>query len=166
MYVLVCVHVCQGACGAAVERGVFTMEELRDLFLSMQAAATEAFDLAVEEPKITSREALVAGNSKPLSPSPMSVSSSSSGGSASGDAVKWLVSRDLDTQLRLTGRVVVHGRGGDALNTEVEVGKEVSDKERPEAMRKQMTRVFDELLSVHKDMVYIGEDVQHGGVSQ
>ena len=30
-------------------------------------------------------------------------------------------------------------------------------------MRKLMTRVFDEVLGVHRDVVYIGEDVEHGG---
>lgn len=32
-----------------------------------------------------------------------------------------------------------------------------------DAMRKHMTRVFDELLQDNKDVVYIGEDVEHGG---
>jgi 2-oxoisovalerate dehydrogenase E1 component len=32
-----------------------------------------------------------------------------------------------------------------------------------DAMRKQMTKVFDEILANHKDVVYIGEDVEHGG---
>jgi 2-oxoisovalerate dehydrogenase E1 component len=35
--------------------------------------------------------------------------------------------------------------------------------ERPEVMRKHMTRVFDELLGKYTNLVYIGEDVQHGG---
>jgi pyruvate/2-oxoglutarate/acetoin dehydrogenase E1 component len=35
--------------------------------------------------------------------------------------------------------------------------------ERPEVMRKQMTRVFDEILGDDPSVVYIGEDVQHGG---
>lgn len=30
-------------------------------------------------------------------------------------------------------------------------------------MRKQMTRVFDEILGEDQNAVYIGEDVQHGG---
>ena len=30
-------------------------------------------------------------------------------------------------------------------------------------MRKNMTRLFDEILSNNSDTVYIGEDVQHGG---
>ncbi len=42
-------------------------------------------------------------------------------------------------------------------------GGSPSDSERPEVMRKQMTRVFDEILGESKKVVYIGEDVQHGG---
>jgi hypothetical protein len=41
------------------------------------------------------------------------------------------------------------------------------DRSRPigevDTMRKHMTRLFDELLRTNTDMVYIGEDVQHGG---
>ena len=32
-----------------------------------------------------------------------------------------------------------------------------------DTMRKHMTRLYDELLRTNTDMVYIGEDVQHGG---
>jgi pyruvate/2-oxoglutarate/acetoin dehydrogenase E1 component len=32
-----------------------------------------------------------------------------------------------------------------------------------EVMRKHMTRVYDELMSKYKDIIYIGEDVRHGG---
>jgi hypothetical protein len=42
-------------------------------------------------------------------------------------------------------------------------GSAPSESERPEVMRKQMTRVFDEILGESKKVVYIGEDVQHGG---
>ncbi len=35
--------------------------------------------------------------------------------------------------------------------------------ERPEVMRKQMTRVLDEIMGEDNSVVYIGEDVQHGG---
>ena len=33
-------------------------------------------------------------------------------------------------------------------------------------MRKWMTRVFDEALSQHPELVYLGEDVEHGGVRE
>lgn len=32
-----------------------------------------------------------------------------------------------------------------------------------DVMRKHMNRVFDEALVANKNMMYIGEDVQHGG---
>jgi hypothetical protein len=41
--------------------------------------------------------------------------------------------------------------------------KEIADKDRPDVMRKHMTRVFDELLGQYKEAVYVGEDVEHGG---
>jgi|EP00945_MAST-04E_sp_MAST-4E-sp1_P002826 2-oxoisovalerate dehydrogenase E1 component len=39
----------------------------------------------------------------------------------------------------------------------------VDDDEKPQVMRKHMTRVFEEQLQNNDDIVYIGEDVQHGG---
>jgi len=36
-------------------------------------------------------------------------------------------------------------------------------KEKPQVMRKQMTRVLDELLEQDASVVYLGEDVRHGG---
>lgn len=36
-------------------------------------------------------------------------------------------------------------------------------REAPQVMRRNMTRVFDELLTSQHNLVYIGEDVQHGG---
>jgi 2-oxoisovalerate dehydrogenase E1 component len=41
--------------------------------------------------------------------------------------------------------------------------KDHDSGEKPNVMRKHMTRVFDEQLGLHEDLVYIGEDVQHGG---
>ena len=41
--------------------------------------------------------------------------------------------------------------------------KRSEDGEKPQVMRKHMTRLYDELLTNSPDIVYIGEDVQHGG---
>lgn len=38
-----------------------------------------------------------------------------------------------------------------------------STKEKPEVMRKQMTRVLEESLANDSSVVYLGEDVEHGG---
>eukprot|EP00943_MAST-04B_sp_MAST-4B-sp1_P008904 g8904.t1 len=40
---------------------------------------------------------------------------------------------------------------------------DVDDGEKFQVMRKHMTRLYDELLTNAEDIVYIGEDVQHGG---
>ncbi len=37
------------------------------------------------------------------------------------------------------------------------------DKEKPDVMRKLMTRFYDEMLTEYPEAVYIGEDVTHGG---
>jgi hypothetical protein len=34
---------------------------------------------------------------------------------------------------------------------------------RPDSMRKHMTRAFDEVLGADPAVVYVGEDVEHGG---
>lgn len=43
------------------------------------------------------------------------------------------------------------------------LGEKGNGEERPDVMRKHMTRVFDEILGSDNGVVYVGEDVQHGG---
>jgi hypothetical protein len=42
----------------------------------------------------------------------------------------------------------------------------IEHSNRFEVMRKLMTKIYDELMMKYKDVIYIGEDVEHGGVSQ
>lgn len=95
--------------------GVYQAKEVEDMFASLQDQVTNAFDLAVEEPKISSREALIASNSLPIYTRPKAAKAAA------------------------------------------------KDSGRPEVMRKQMTRVFDEILDADRRVVYLGEDVRHGG---
>ncbi len=57
------------ACSLGLQLGILSEAELTVTFEGMRAAVERAFDQATEEPKLTSREALVASNSRPLAPS-------------------------------------------------------------------------------------------------
>jgi hypothetical protein len=39
----------------------------------------------------------------------------------------------------------------------------VTAESRPDSMRKHMTRAYDEVLGADPAVVYLGEDVEHGG---
>lgn len=110
-----------------IQQGVFSFEEVQQLFNAMQTTVEAAFDQASTEPKITSREQLVASNCAPL------------------PAIK----------------------SSTAVYYQPKSKKDTADKsiKQPirEVMRKHMTRVFDEALSTDSTVVYLGEDVQHGG---
>lgn len=100
---------------AAVKLGVATYDELADEYESIWKATEIAFDTAVREPKITTREEVVARNAQPLV------------------AIGGIKTADTESE------------------------------ERRQVMRKQMTRVFDEQLAERPNLVYLGEDVEHGG---
>jgi len=140
------------ACLDAISAGAYTAQELLDTFDELDKKIVGAFETAATEPKIVSRDALVASNSKPLIMStkqivllkdqpgdvrgiPSNSSSSESNNNYNNDTSS------------IGGKGVGEGGGG----------------ERPEPMRKQMTRVYDEILQNQPDSIYIGEDVQHGG---
>ena len=115
-----------GACALAVERGVFSTQELSQRIQDIQQSVENAFNLAVNEPKITDVVTLQASNSQPLAPVTSSVA------------------------LKRTTPIV--GNYGVAAGIGVD------------NMRKWMTRLYDEILGSYPTAVYLGEDVQHGGV--
>lgn len=116
-------------CHDLLQSGVFTHAELSDRLDEILVKTEEAFYAADGESKLTSREALVARNSAPLTalPLPMSVPPTSS-----------FSTNVIPATTGITG-------------AEAQV------------MRKHMTRVFDDTLTSTPNLVYIGEDVQHGG---
>ncbi len=118
-------------CAELVALGVYTAEELQAETNRLVDLIEQSFDVAVNEPKITSNDLLVESNSQPLTPIPTPTSSVGS-------------VRSLATlgPVRLPS---------------------ASSREKVENMRKHMTRFYDELLCTQRDVVYIGEDVQHGG---
>lgn len=156
-----------------------------------------AFEAAVTEPKVSSREALEGSNSAPLLP--RSWSSVRSAGEGDGvrsseehSLCEWRSSPNtpivgpeqsprtltVHDTVRNTQTVSVASRGDrhTAADTRIIGITQSIDPQamkvirRDEArsvdlntMRKHMTRVYEELLGEHEDIVYIGEDVQHGG---
>lgn len=145
------------ACKEAVALGVVTAEELAAETERLVAMIEHSFDVSVNEPKIAESEAgnaaMVLTNSQPLASAPGSSSGSSSGlGSATGSSPTYRALSPAPVTIEDNKN---HAKGGH--------GKGHKSKERLENMRKQMTRVFDEILGTQSDTVYIGEDVQHGG---
>jgi len=122
-----------GFCAQAVEAGFTTWPELLHRFDEITQLSTEAFSKAVEEPKITSREALFERNSQPLAP----------------------VDRPR-AEVAFNNARVTH-----TLSSSVAMARQTEG--RREVMRKHMTRVMDEALHEYPECVYIGEDVKHGG---
>jgi 2-oxoisovalerate dehydrogenase E1 component len=131
--VIVCLGACvAGACELAFEAGLFTTAaDLVRHVEEMEALVENAFDIAIKEPKITSRENLIRSNSSAMVAS-------------------------APSQIRF------HSVQKKSTRKDVNEGSTPSDG-RPEVMRKQMTRVFDEVLAENADVAYIGEDVEHGG---
>jgi 2-oxoisovalerate dehydrogenase E1 component len=121
-----------GICSDAIADGVYTSEELLERFDSIQKSIENAFDIAVEEPKITSRDDLIATNSKPLVHSDNKISNIS--------IVRYLTNMGKNNK-----------------------EKKSKNNGIADVMRKHMTKYYDEVLENQKDVIYIGEDVQHGG---
>jgi len=118
--------VASGIVQAAEQWNALTYSEARDRFEEIGEMVKDSFDVAAEEPKITSREDMLDRVSQPMVSVPQLPS------------VK-LVSSDLQPKL---------GRG---------------KREKREVMRKHMTRVIAEAMDKDPKVVYIGEDVEHGG---
>lgn len=129
------------ACSQAISSGLYTAQELLEKFERLQEIVEHAFETAVNEPKIESRETLILSNSAPLHadvlPPP---------------------AKDSPYIVRYLRRTV-----DSAASSSTKGGALSKDKEPPEVMRRHMTRVYDEILTGNKGAVYIGEDVTHGG---
>lgn len=100
----------------------------------------EAFEIAAEEPKIATREQVLSRNSRPLSqvdsvPVPPSYTHLST------PSVE---------------------KSSEAYSSNSDEGPGASQGAR-EVMRKHMTQALDEALQAYPQLVYIGEDVVHGG---
>lgn len=104
------------ACRTLVEAGVVTYQQLHQRFTHLETVVHDAFQKAIELPKLSSREELIQRNSAPT------------------------------VQIQKPDDRYV-----------VPVDKQV------QVMRKHMTSVIDEMLTQNPKLVYLGEDVIHGG---
>ena len=118
------------ASAQAVQAGFFTYAELHDLYMDTWEECKRAFDVAVNEPKVTERAVVQRTTSQPMWKNPTSIGTIEAASSVR--------------------------EPPNARNSEFKA----KDKK---VMRQHMTRVFDELLTENPDVVYLGEDVEHGG---
>lgn len=99
-----------------------------------------AFKTASNEPKIDDRSSLVSSNSRPVDFSNKSFEEAEVHALQIEKLVEYVCSDEEDKKL---------------------AGKKAMGSS--DVMRKHMTRCFDEQLEKNTNMMYIGEDVEHGG---
>jgi 2-oxoisovalerate dehydrogenase E1 component len=114
----------QKAIDQFVHEGLISYSEVLQIFDELKLKIENAFDSAVNEPKLTSRNDLLRRNYAKLADVP------------------------LNTNSAVYSRIQPTGKQNASTGN---------------VMRKHMTKVYDELLAKNKEMVYIGEDVVHGG---
>ena len=119
--------VASGIVQAAEQRNAITYSEAHDRFLEIGEMVRDSFNMAAEEPKITSRDEMIERVSQPMVSLPQ-----------------------LPTE-----KLVCN----DGLLWKSNNGKQ----KKREVMRKHMTRVISEVMAKDSKIVYIGEDVEHGG---
>eukprot|EP00755_Sulcionema_specki_P025692 Sspe_Gene.83899::Locus_55048_Transcript_1_1_Confidence_1.000_Length_2406::g.83899::m.83899/K11381/bkdA; 2-oxoisovalerate dehydrogenase E1 component len=113
------------ASAQAVECGVTTWDHLAKMWSETWDSTRKAFDIAVNEPKLTSREEVLRVTSQPLS----------------------VPEKPPTTLLRSPPMLSAQNAA-------------LKDRH---VMRKHMTRVLSEALEAEKNLIYMGEDVEHGG---
>ncbi|KAL9190817.1 hypothetical protein ACHAXT_000523 [Thalassiosira profunda] len=121
--------VASGIVQAAEQWNALTYSEARDRFVEIGEMVREGYDVAAEEPKITTREEMMERVSQPMVPVPQ-----------------------LPAE-----KLISNGR---LLQPKPEKG---AKRAKREVMRKHMTRVISEVMDADPKVVYIGEDVEHGG---
>ena len=140
---VICVVMTTGALELARTAGVFDGVDLSERYRYLWDCTEKAFQQAVNEEKITDRQRLCSSNAPPLVSIP---------------------SMTTDTTPRYSGlgakQLAVASGGGASSGAALKV----------DSMRKHMTRVLDEALggdsAAGERVVYIGEDVRHGGCVQ
>ena len=111
-----------------------TYSELHDRFREIRSWTIRAFDEASEEGKVTRRD-MMERVSPPAIP----------------------VRQDKPQEEK-----VVEDRASSSISSS-NYNNPNNTGEKKEIMRKHMTRVIDECLGRYEDVVYLGEDVKHGG---
>ena len=132
--------------------GLLTPDYLLSRFDDIQKEVEIAFDQSVEEQKINSKEYLIKSNSAPL---------------VFEKRKKVVLTHSLrDTNMISQNEIKGNEEKSDRnnrKNNEKNILPINNEKNKPDTMRKNMTKVYDEILSRNIDTVYIGEDVEHGG---
>ena len=132
--------------------GLLTPDYLLSRFDDIQKEVEIAFDQSVEEQKINSKEYLIKSNSAPL---------------VFEKRKKVVLTHSLrDTNMISQNEIKGNEEKSDKnnrKNNEKNILPINNEKNKPDTMRKNMTKVYDEILSRNIDTVYIGEDVEHGG---
>ena len=134
--------------------GLLTPEYLLSRFDEIQESVEVAFDQSVQEQKINSREFLIKSNSAPLVYKKrekviLTHSSDDKNKISKEESKKKKEKENIDK--------------GSGENNEKHIVEVNNEKNKPDTMRKNMTKLYDEVLSMNIDTVYIGEDIEHGG---
>jgi 2-oxoisovalerate dehydrogenase E1 component len=162
-----------GLCAEAIAAGIMSESEIEDRYNSIQDSVETAFTIAINEPKIDSRDALVASNSRPLQPR-----ESKDGSDSPNIAGTLYASAEIQSAQSTSRNIYNVEFQGKKIN--MSGGGQLATK-KGDVMRKNMTKVFDEIISgsdsvkntegspssssskPSSDVVYFGEDVEHGG---
>ena len=132
--------------------GLLTPEYLLSRFDEIQESVEVAFDQCVQEQKINSREFLIKSNSAPL---------------VYKKREKVILTHSSDDKNKIIKEESKKKKEnidkGCGENNEKHIVEVNNEKNKPDTMRKNMTKLYDEILSMNIDTVYIGEDIEHGG---
>jgi len=103
------------ACSRLITSNIITYDDITSIYLEIGTIVNKAFEIAANEPKISSRDSLL----KRVKPE--------------------IISKPVD--FRGSGKISSY----------------------PVTMRKNMTLGFEEIMTDNPNIVYIGEDIEHGG---
>jgi 2-oxoisovalerate dehydrogenase E1 component len=152
----------ESACLDAVRLGVApSLEALRETMRETRELVKAAFACAAEEPKITSREAMMEIVSQPLAPLPPPLPVAAPAPAAAGEGAK---QKKPKTAKRAVMRKHMTQVFGEALALDervVYVGEGASD--RFVCVLIFFFLLFADTLFCCSPVVYVGEDVEHGG---
>lgn len=145
-----------GLCEALVAQGLYTGADLAQRFEATWRATQEAFDRGDREPKISSRAQVSSQNSAPLV---------DMGAILPGSAARKKSAPSAAAYAKPPPASLPPFFPQSSSSPNVYRGELPQRTASTHILRKHMNRVFDELLSceAYRDVVYIGEDVQHGG---
>lgn len=167
--------------------GTMSYVDQHKLFTDLWEKTQKAFDMAVQEPKITSRTEMLSRASLPLAPVPpgaamagdVAVDTTLQAETAKPDHVgvptpSHHVTKANETKhaKNVFSRVVADRKDFNNIQTRVHhrlhtprhlEGDLAAPPAGKDVLRKHMTRTFTELMTQYPQMVYLGEDCCHGG---